>query len=180
MRLLLSIAFVMAFATMAEARNEYLNNGSQACRYGDVSASIQGEDNNNDYRQPAFPNNNYDSDGDNYRFELRISKFLGISKRDCDRQNKILLENEELKQQLELLKVCTKYADRPLPAQFATVERMCAGLRARPVKEKSEDPLWDEMKKEYLKANPGADVYNPPKDSLKMPPKDFDLPKPTN
>ena len=157
MRLLLSIALLMAFATIAEARNEYLNNGSQACRYGDVSASIQGEDNNNNYRQPAFPNNNYDSDGDNYRFELRISKFLGISKRDCDRQNAIMLENEELKQQLELLKVCNKYADRPLPPQ-----------------------LWDEMKKEYLKANPGADVYNPPKDSLKMPPKDFDLPKPTN
>ena len=96
MRLLLSIALLMAFTTIAEARNEYLNNGSQACRYGDVSASIQGEDNNTDYRQPAFPNNNYDSDGDNYRFELRISKYLGISKRDCDRQNAIMLENEEL------------------------------------------------------------------------------------
>ena len=172
MRLLLSIALLMAFTTIAEARNEYLNNGSQACRYGDVSASIQGEDNNTDYRQPAFPNNNYDSDGDNYRLELRISKFLGVSKRDCDRQNEIMLENEELKQQLELLKVCNKYADRPLPPQFATVERMCAGLRARPVKEKSEDPLWDEMKKEYLEANPGADVYNPPvkkKEPLKIP-----------
>ena len=169
---LLLLALLILFAVLvrpAQARNEYLNNGSQACRYGDVSASIQGEDNNTDYRQPAFPNNNYDSDGDNYRFELRISKYLGISKRDCDRQNAIMLENEELKQQLELLKVCNKYADRPLPPQFATVERMCAGLRARPVKEKSEDPLWDEMKKEYLKANPGADVYNPPKDSLKIP-----------
>ena len=180
MPLLVSIALPMACTTIAEERNEDLNMGSQAGRYGEGSASTQGEDNNTDYRQPAVTNDNHDSDGDNDRCELRISKYLGISKRDCDRQNAIMLENEELKQQLELLKVCNKYADRPLPPQFATVERMCAGLRARPVQRKSEDPLWDEMKKEYLKANPGADVYNPPKDSLKMPHKDFDLPKPTN
>jgi len=99
---LLLLALLILFAVLvrpAQARNEYLNNGSQACRYGDVSASIQGEDNNTDYRQPAFPNNNYDSDGDNYRFELRISKYLGISKRDCDRQNAKSLRKEELKQQ---------------------------------------------------------------------------------
>ena len=183
---LLLLALLILFAVLvrpAQARNEYLNNGSQACRYGDVSASIQGEDNNTDYRQPAFPNNNYDSDGDNYRFELRISKYLGVSKKMCDEQNKVLLENENLRQELEMLKVCNKYADRPLPPQFATVEKHCKGLRARPVREKSEDPLWDEMKKDYLKANPKADVYNPPQDSLKIPTDkqmNGPLPEPTN
>ena len=81
--------------------------------------------------------------------------------------NEIQKENANLRQELEMLKVCQRYADRPLPPQFATVEKHCKGLRARPVREKGEDPLWDEMKKDYMEKNPGVDVYdaskyNPP------------------
>ena len=181
MRVLLFLAFTLMLTTIAEARNEYLNNSSQACRYGDVSASIQAEDRNTDYRQPAFPNNNYDSDGDNYRLELRISKFLGVSKSDCDRQNKIMLENEELKQQLELLKVCNKYADRPLPPQFATVAEKCKGMKSRSNNRRNtaetKDPLWDQMKQKYLQENPDKLTYDTTKKNL-MIPKDITGPLP--
>ena len=179
MRLLLSIAFLMAFATMAEARNEYLNSYSSACQYGSVDLSTSYSQDDTDYRHYS-PSNDYDNFGERKELRLSFRKYLGVSKKMFDEQNKVLLENENLRQELEMLKVCNKYADRPLPPQFSTVEKHCKGLRARPIKEKSEDPLWDEMKMDYLKANPGADVYNPPKDILKMPPKDFDLPKPTN
>ncbi len=173
------VIFMTALITKSEARNEYLNSYSNACQYGSVDLSTSYSQDDSDYRHYS-PSNDYDNFSDRKELRLSFRKYLGVSKKMCDEQNKVLLENENLRQELEMLKVCNKYADRPLPPQFATVERMCAGLRARPVKEKSEDPLWDEMKKEYLKANPEADVYNPPKDSLKMPPKDFDLPKPTN
>ena len=168
MRLLLSIAFLMAFATMAEARNEYLNSYSSTCQYGSVDLSVEQSQDDTDYRHYS-PSNDYDNFSNRKSLRLSFRKNLGVTKKMCDEQNKVLLENENLRQELEMLKVCNKYADRPLPPQFATVEKMCAGLRAKPVREKSEDPLWDEMKKDYLKANPKADVYNPPKDSLKIP-----------
>ena len=173
------VIFMTALITKSEARNEYLNSYSSACQYGSVDLSTSYSQDDTDYRHYS-PSNDYDNFGERKELRLSFRKYLGVSKKMCDEQNKVLLENENLRQELEMLKVCNKYADRPLPPQFSTVEKHCKGLRARPIKEKSEDPLWDEMKMEYLKANPGADVYNPPKDSLKMPPKDFDLPKPTN
>ena len=179
MRLLLSIAFLMAFATMAEARNEYLNSYSNACQYGSVDLSTSYSQDDSDYRHYS-PSNDYDNFSDRKELRLSFRKYLGVSKKMCDEQNKVLLENENLRQELEMLKVCQKYADRPLPPQFATVEKHCKGLRARPERTKSDEPAWDEMKKEYLEANPGADVYNPPKDSLKIPPEGMELPIPTN
>jgi hypothetical protein len=168
---LLLLALLILFAVLvrpAQARNEYLNSYSNACQYGSVDLSTSYSQDDTDYRHYS-PSNDYDNFSDRKELRLSFRKYLGVSKKMCDEQNKVLLENENLRQELEMLKVCQKYADRPLPPQFATVEKHCKGLRARPVREKSEDPLWDEMKKDYLKANPKADVYNPPKDSLKIP-----------
>ena len=180
MRLLLSIAFLMAFATIAEARNEYLNSYSNACQYGSVDLSTSYSQDDSDYRQPAFPNNDYDNYGERKELRLSFRKYLGVSKKMCDEQNKVLLENENLRQELEMLKVCQKYADRPLPPQFSTVEKHCKGLRARPERTKSEDPAWDEMKMKYIDENPDKDLYNPKKSTLVMPPEGMELPIPTN
>ena len=175
--------------TPAEARNEYLNSYSSTCQYGSVDLSVEQSQDDTDYRHYS-PSNDYDNFSNRKSLRLSFRKNLGVTKKMCDEQNKILLENENLRQELEMLKVCQRYADRPLPPQFSTVERMCTGLRARPVKEKSEDPLWDEMKKEYLDENPGVDVYdaskyNPPvkkNKPLKIPKylTDEPLPVPTN
>lgn len=179
MRLLLSIAFLMAFATIAEARNEYLNSYSNACQYGSVDLSTSYSQDDSDYRHYS-PSNDYDNFSDRKELRLSFRKYLGVSKKMCDEQNKVLLENENLRQELEMLKVCQKYADRPLPPQFSTVEKHCKGLRARPERTKSEDPAWDEMKKKYIDENPDKDLYNPTESTLEMPPEGFDLPKPTN
>jgi hypothetical protein len=43
-----------------------------------------------------------------------------------------MLQNELLKQQLELLKMCARYKDLVLGPEFAEVKRMCAGVRKKP------------------------------------------------
>ena len=99
--IILMVLFAL-FVRPAEARNEYLNNGSNECRYGDIDLSISKRESDHDYRT-------YDtSDYDNNSHELRLSfrKYLGISKKHCDRQNEVQTENEILKQQIELYKVC--------------------------------------------------------------------------
>ena len=99
--IILMVLFAL-FVRPAEARNEYLNNGSNECRYGDIDLSISKRESDHDYRT-------YDtSDYDNNSHELRLTfrKYLGISKKHCDRQNEVQTENEILKQQIELYKVC--------------------------------------------------------------------------
>ena len=173
------VIFMTALITKSEARNEYLNSYSNACQYGSVDLSTSYSQDDTDYRHYS-PSNDYDNFGERKELRLSFRKYLGVSKKMCDEQNKVLLENENLRQELEMLKVCQKYADRPLPPQFSTVEKHCKGLRARPERTKSEDPAWDEMKKKYIDENPDKDLYNPKKPTLEMPPEGFDLPKPTN
>ena len=159
---LLLLALLILFAVLvrpAQARNEYLNSYSNACQYGSVDLSTSYSQDDTDYRHYS-PLNNYDNFGERKELRLSFRKYLGVSKKMCDEQNKVLLENENLRQELEMLKVCQRYADRPLPPQFATVEKHCKGLRARPVREKSDESLWDEMKNDYIKVNPDANIYN--------------------
>tara|TARA_B110000305_G_scaffold217581_1_gene257035 strand:+ start:721 stop:1296 length:576 start_codon:yes stop_codon:yes gene_type:complete len=177
---LILLGMLVLFAVMvkpAHARNEYLNNNTQACQYGsfDVQTSYGQQD--TEYNHYS-PNNNYDNYGRNKEIRFTFRKYLGVSKEMCDKQNAILLENEDLRQELEMLKVCNKYADRPLPPQFATVEKHCKGLRARPERAKSDESMWDEMKKDYIEDNPDVDLFDNSKPGLKLPPKDFILPEP--
>jgi len=153
--LALLVLLIVSFTSKAEARNEYLNSYSNSCRYGDVDVRIETDRGDTDY---IYGDSDYEQE--NNRLSLTFRKYLGVSKKMCDEQNKILLENENLRQELEMLKVCQRYADRPLPPQFATVEKHCKGLRARPVREKSDESLWDEMKNDYIKVNPDANIYN--------------------
>ena len=43
-----------------------------------------------------------------------------------------MLQNELLKQQLELLKMCARYQGLELGPEFAEVRRMCAGVQKKP------------------------------------------------
>ena len=100
--LIILMLLLAIFVKPAHARNEYLNNGTSECRYGDIDLSISKRESDHDYRT-------YDtSDYDNNSQELRLSfrKYLGISKKHCDEQNRIRTKNETLKQQIELYKVC--------------------------------------------------------------------------
>ena len=123
--LIILMVLLALFVRPAEARNEYLNNGSNECRYGDIDLSISKRESDHDYRT-------YDtSDYDNNSHELRLTfrKYLGISKKHCDRQNEVQTENEILKQQIELYKVCKSINTNQDLEQFKELIAYCSGIK---------------------------------------------------
>ena len=113
------------FVKPAHARNEYLNNGSNECKYGDVDLSISKRE--NDHRTNSISN---DYDDNSHELRLNFRKYLGISKTHCDEQNRIRTKNETLKQQIELYKVCKGInTNQDLP-NFKELLSYCAGIKA--------------------------------------------------
>jgi len=51
-----------------------------------------------------------------------------------------MLQNELLRQQLEMLKMCARYKDLELGPEFAEVREMCAGVRKAKIENKLEIP----------------------------------------
>ena len=180
--LILAITILALFVEPAYPRNEYLNEYGARC--GDFETRVEAEDRNYDYRHYS-DSNNYDGDSDNYRLSFTYRKYLGV---DC----KTINENVQLKQQLELMKMCGRVNNNPSLAQnenFRLLVMKCRGITptrdtTRPDDGKS---LWDDMKDDYKKENPDITLMNdkligPSKSKLKIPPKDYilPLPKPKN
>ena len=180
--LIIMLTALAFFAEPAYPRNEYLNEYGARC--GDFETRVEKEDRNNDYRHYSN-NNNYDSDSENYRLSFTYRKYLGV---DC----KTIKENVDLKQQLELMKMCGRVNNNPSLAyneNFRLLVSKCRGVtptidRSRPENSKS---AWDDMKDDYKKENPelnlmGDKIIGPKKSKLKIPPKDYilPLPKPKN
>ena len=124
--LIVMMTLLALFGGPANSRNEYLQNDGGQCVYGSIEASINKIETEHDYRIPST------SDYDNDRHELRLSfrKNLGVSKKHCDEKNRISLKNEQLKQQIELYKVCkgVRTNKDPLP-QFADLMAFCSGIK---------------------------------------------------
>ena len=71
---------------------------------------------------------------------VRWRKELGSS---CtDPYKKLMMQNQKLKQELELLKLCGRYKELDLGPQFATVREMCKGVN----KKEDEGKLNDDRK----------------------------------
>ena len=163
----LIILFVLlCFMQPAYPRNEYLNNSD---RCGEIDVSVEQRD--SEYR----PYDNSWSNRDDNSIRLTYRKYLGT---DC----KTSKENMQLKQQLELMKMCSKVNRNPSLAQnenFALLVSKCRGVV--PQVDETEDmptgSLWDELKEEYIKENPDSKTLDN-NSTLKMPPKDYILPKP--
>ncbi len=177
---LLIIMFICLtlFAKPAYPKNEYLNEYGSRC--GDFETRVEAEDRNGKYNH-YNDNNNYRNDDDNYRLSFTYRKYLGV---DC----KTINENVQLKQQLELMKMCGRVNANPSLAQnenFRLLVMKCRGITptrdtTRPTDDKS---LWDNMKDDYKKENPDLKLMNdkligPSKSKLKVPPKDYILPLP--
>ena len=62
--------------TVTEARNEYLNDGTNTCSTGDLSLSIEQRDSESRYRH-YNPDNNYSSPSDDQSLRLTWRKYLG-------------------------------------------------------------------------------------------------------
>ena len=176
--LILALTMLAFFAEPAYPRNEYLNEYGARC--GDFETRVEKEDRNYDYRHYS-DSNNYDGDSENYRLSFTYRKYLGV---DC----KTINENVKIKQQLELMKMCGRVNNNPSLAyneNFRLLVSKCRGItptrdNTRPNDSKS---LWDDMKDGYKKENPELKLMNdkligPKKSKLKIPPKDYIMPKP--
>ena len=180
---LLIIMFICLtlFAKPAYPRNEYLNEYGARC--GDFETRVEAEDRNYDYRHYS-DSNNYDGDSENYRLSFTYRKYLGV---DC----KTIKENVDLKQQLELMKMCGRVNNNPSLAyneNFRLLVSKCRGVTPVKLDNRPDDgkSKWDELKDNYKKENPDitlmGDKFLTPANTLKIPPKDYilPLPKPKN
>jgi hypothetical protein len=187
--LIVMMTLLALFGGPAHSRNEYLNNGTNTCSTGDLSVSVEQREYESRYRHNN-PDNNYNSPSDDRSLRLTWRHYLGSA---CtDEFKAVQQENMELKQQLELMKMCGRVNSNPTlkhNPSFNLLVSKCVGVtptgsNTRPSDDKS---LWDNMKDDYKKENPevslmGDKFINPGKSKLKMPPKDYilPLPKPKN
>ena len=173
--LIIMLTMLAFFAEPAYPRNEYLNEYGARC--GDMEFRVEQRDENQDYRGQSSS----DYERDNQNFSITYRKYLGV---DC----KTIKENVAIKQQLELMKMCGRVNANPSLAQnenFRLLVMKCRGVtpardNTRPGDSKS---LWDDMKDDYKKENPelnlmGDKIIGPSKSKLKIPPKDYIMPKP--
>ena len=176
--LIIMITLLALFGGPAYSKNEYLNEYGVRC--GEVDFRVEDRNNTQDYH--TYNSSDYDNDSQN--FSITFRKYLGT---DC----KTSKENVQIKQQLELMKMCGRVNSNPSLAyneNFRLLVSKCRGVtpardNTRPSDSKS---LWDDMKDDYKKNNPdvtlmGDKFINSGKSKLKMPPKDYilPLPKPT-
>ena len=166
--IILALTMLALFVEPAYPRNEYLNEYGVRC--GEVDFRIEDRNNTQDYH--TYNSNDYDNDSQN--FSITFRKYLGT---DC----KTSKENVAIKQQLELMKMCGRVNANPSLANnsnFNLLVSKCRGVIPTEVEEArpAEKNTWKGMKKDYLKDNPDAKTMD--NTTLKMPPKNFILPKP--
>ena len=163
------LCFMALFMDPAYPRNEYLNDGNARC--GEFETRVEAEDRETDY---TYGDSDYESD--NYRLSFTYRKYLGT---DC----KTSKENAQLKQQLELMKMCNKVNRNPSLSQnknFALLVSKCRGVvpEIDEVETMPTGSLWDELKDDYIKANPDSKSMDNNNSTLKMPPEEYILPLP--
>ena len=181
--LIVLLCLMTIFLKPAHFRNDYLNNGTNTCSTGDVSVSIEQRDYESRYRH-YDPTNNYTSPSDDRSIRLTWRKYLGSA---CtDEFKEVQQENMELKQQLELMKMCGKVNNNPTLQRnpsFALLVSKCSGIII-PENKKPDGSYWDDLKDDYKKENPDIKLMG---DSQLLMPKNINdediilpLPKPVD
>ena len=118
---LLTITLIMCWglSQKALAVNEYLNDYPTHCSKG--SWVLYTELDRYDYDRRMDSDSDYF--GDSGKIGIRFRKEFGST---CtDPYKKMMIENMELKQELELLKLCARYKELDLGESFKTVKRKC-------------------------------------------------------
>ena len=172
---LIVLMTLLAFCVKpAHSRNEYLNDGSNTCSTGDVSVSIEQREYESRYRH-YDSTNNYNSPSDDRSVRLTYRHYLGSA---CTKEfRKVQTENVQLKQQLELMKMCGKVNNNPTIKRnenFALLVSKCSGIII-PENKKPEGSHWDDLKDGYKEENPDIKLMG---DSKLLMPKDFESPLP--
>ena len=149
---ILAVSIVIAlFSTTAQARNEYLNDGTNSCDQGSWEAYTE-------VRQHEYKSGNND-ESQNQTLGFRFRKSIGPV---CDEE---FAEEQRLKQklktQLELVKECKRVPRiSPPPPAFAELINQCMQLgvmSSNSFGERDFDPkisYWTELKQQNMKDNP--------------------------
>ena len=152
LRILIASILVGIISTVnAEARNEYLNDGTNSCDQGSWEAYT--EVRQNEYKTGS------NAESQDQVIGFRWRKSIGPV---CDEE---FAEEQRLKQklktQLELVKECKRVPRiKPVPTEFAELINMCMKLGVisnASYSERDFDPkvsYWTELKEQYMKENP--------------------------
>ena len=174
--LIFMLTMLALFGGPAHSRNEYLQNSNERC--GEIETKVT-QSVSEDQQLQAFDRNF--NNGSRY-LSLTYRKYLGV---DC----KTIKENVNLKQQLELMKMCGRVNSNPSLAHnenFRLLVSKCRGVTPSKVDNRPDDKdsLWDSMKDEYKEENPEIILMDDKflkKKKLKIPKYLTDeLPVPTN
>ena len=149
--ILKSLIVSFLLCTTAEARNEYLNDGTNSCDQGSWEAYTE-------VRQYEYKTGS-SAESQNQVLGLRWRKSIGPV---CDEE---FAEEQKLKQklktQLELVKECKRVPRiKPVPTEFAELINMCMKLGVvspSSFNGRDFDPkisYWTELKQQYMKDNP--------------------------
>ena len=144
--LIMMLSMLAFFAEPAYPRNEYLNEYGARC--GDFETRITQSVSEDQQLQALDRNFN---NGSRY-LSLTYRKYLGV---DC----KTIKENVDLKQQLELMKMCGRVNNNPSLAynkNFRLLVSKCRGVTPTETNNRPEDSgsAWDDLKKDYKEDNP--------------------------
>ena len=153
------ILFFLFVVTSAQARNEYLNNGTNTCAQGSFDVSIEQREDQYNYNHYS-PSNNYENTEDDRSVRLTWRKYLGTACTD-----EFIAEQEKqmkIKTQLEVIKECKRVPRiSPPPPEFAELINMCMKVgvmsTSQFVGDRDYDPkisYWTVLKQQYMKDNP--------------------------
>ena len=165
--LTVSVLFFLFFTT-AQARNEYLNNGTNTCAQGSFDVSVEQRDDEYNYNHYS-PSNNYEGTDDDRRVTFTYRKYLGTACTD-----EFIAEQEKqmkIKTQLEVIKECKRVPRiSPPPPEFAELINMCMKVGVMSASsfagDRDFDPkvsYWTVLKKQYLKDNPDVIIMKDPR-----------------
>ena len=150
---LIILFVILCFMEPAYPRNEYLNDGTNTCSTGSFDISVE-QRASEYYHRPYDPANAYSNPSDDQSIRLTWRKYLGSA---CTKEfREVQTENAQLKQQLELMKMCGKVNNNPTIARnpnFALLVSKCSGIII-PENKKPEGSHWDDLKDNYKKENP--------------------------
>ena len=129
--LIILLIFLCLFSSKTEARNDYLGSSNSSCERGRIElyTELRGQDGKSTYLDgDGNVDNNYNSYSDDINGTVGIRFSWPLQSTCNDDTIQLLRENDQLRQELELLANCAKYQDLELGPEFATVREMCKGV----------------------------------------------------
>ena len=155
LKTLIVSVFIALFSTTAQARNEYLNNGTNTCDQGSWEAYTE-------VRQTEYKSGS-SAESQNQVLGWRFRKSIGDACTDEFIAEQQL--QQKLKTQLELAKECKRVPRiNPPPPEFAELINMCLKLGVTSTASFDERPdasisYWTVLKDGWKKENPNRPVF---------------------